>query len=107
MEVAKDWPVMTSYDDLSKYAQVKGGRLPTEAELRLFLDNFAIGYEGGANIGFRNWHPVPYVSNFWESTLHFSLSAARRLASRERMAEVTMGAYGNGLRPFLNPMKAS
>ena len=59
MTVAWDWPVLTSYDNLSVYASVKGGRLPTEPELRLFLDKFACGYEGGANIGFRNWHPVP------------------------------------------------
>ncbi|KAG1882685.1 histidine-specific methyltransferase [Suillus subluteus] len=30
-----------------------------EPELRLFLDKFSCGYEGGANVGFRNWHPVP------------------------------------------------
>ncbi|OBZ71212.1 hypothetical protein A0H81_08707 [Grifola frondosa] len=59
MKVAKDWPVITSYDNLSTYASVKGGRIPTEPELRLFLDKFECGYEGGANIGFRNWHPIP------------------------------------------------
>jgi L-histidine Nalpha-methyltransferase / hercynylcysteine S-oxide synthase len=59
MDVAKDWPVMASYDHLSAYATVKGGRLPTEAELRLFYDKFDAGYEGGANVGFRNWHPIP------------------------------------------------
>ncbi|EJD05995.1 DUF323 domain-containing protein [Fomitiporia mediterranea MF3/22] len=59
MRVAQSWPLLASYDDLSKYAQVKGGRLPTEAELRLFFDKFKSGYEGGANCGFRNWHPVP------------------------------------------------
>lgn len=59
MNIAKHWPVLTSYDDLSKYAQVKGGRLPTEAELRLFFDKFESGYAGGSNVGFRNWHPVP------------------------------------------------
>jgi formylglycine-generating enzyme required for sulfatase activity len=62
MEVAQDWPVIASYDSLSTYAQVKGGRLPTEPELRLFYDKFAAGYEGGNNVGFRNWHPVPCVS---------------------------------------------
>lgn len=61
MDVASDWPVMTSYNDLSTYATVKGGRLPTEPELRLFYDKFESGYGGGSNIGFRNWHPVPYV----------------------------------------------
>jgi hypothetical protein len=50
---------MTSYNNLSAYAIVKGGRIPTEPELRLFLNKFESGYEGGANVGFRNWHPVP------------------------------------------------
>lgn len=59
MTIAWDWPVLTSYDNLSVYANVKGGRLPTEPELRVFMDKFASGYEGGANTGFRNWHPVP------------------------------------------------
>ncbi|KJA21238.1 hypothetical protein HYPSUDRAFT_203205 [Hypholoma sublateritium FD-334 SS-4] len=59
MDVAQDWPVIAPYDILSTYATVKGGRLPTEAELSLFYKNFESGYEGGANVGFRNWHPVP------------------------------------------------
>jgi len=50
---------------MSIYATIKGGRLPTEAELRLFYDNFENGYDGGANVGFRNWHPVPSVSYFY------------------------------------------
>ncbi|KAG5644779.1 hypothetical protein DXG03_007687 [Asterophora parasitica] len=58
-KVAQDWPVLTSYNNLSTYATVNGGRLPTEPELRLFYEKFESGYEGGANIGFRNWHPVP------------------------------------------------
>jgi len=59
MAIAAHWPMLTSYDDLSAYASSKGGRLPTEAELRLFLDTYDVGHEGGANIGFRNWHCVP------------------------------------------------
>lgn len=59
MRIAQNWPVMTSYNNLSTYAIVKGGRIPTEPELRLFYDKFHSGYEGGANLGFRNWHPVP------------------------------------------------
>jgi len=59
MKIAWDWPVVTSYDNLSAYAIVKGGRLPTEPELRVFLDMFSSGYNGGGNNGFRNWHPVP------------------------------------------------
>jgi len=57
--VAKTWAVLTSYDDLAYYAKCKGGRLPTEPELRLFLDRYEVGYEGGANVGFRHWHPIP------------------------------------------------
>lgn len=59
MKIAHNWPILTACDNLSTYAQVKGGRLPTEPELRLFFDRFNCGFEGGANIGFRNWHPVP------------------------------------------------
>ena len=61
LEEAFHWPVITSYDDLSTYARVQGGRLPTEPELRLFLDTFCSGYLGGANIGFRRWHPMASV----------------------------------------------
>ncbi|KAI0081533.1 DUF323 domain-containing protein [Panus rudis PR-1116 ss-1] len=59
MDVAYDWPIITSFDNLSVYARVKGGRIPTEPELRLFYEKFDSGYEGGANLGFRNWHPIP------------------------------------------------
>nr|GAT57897.1 predicted protein [Mycena chlorophos] len=59
MDVAAHWPVLTTYEDLEAYANSKGGRLPTEPELRLFFDTYDVGFEGGANMGFRNWHPVP------------------------------------------------
>ncbi|KIM54605.1 hypothetical protein SCLCIDRAFT_60276, partial [Scleroderma citrinum Foug A] len=59
LKIAWNWPVITTYDNLSEYAVVKGGRIPTEAELLVFRDRFLAGYEGGANMGFRNWHPVP------------------------------------------------
>jgi len=59
MKIAQRWPVLTDYNSLSAYAIVRGGRLPTEAELRLFYDKFESGYAGGRNVGFRNWHPVP------------------------------------------------
>ena len=35
MEYARHWPVLTAYDDLAAYAAQKGGRIPSEAELRL------------------------------------------------------------------------
>ena len=63
MDIARDWPVLTSFDDLLRYAKYKGGRIPTEAELRLFLDMYEMGHNGGANVGFRNWHPIPCVSD--------------------------------------------
>ncbi|KAI0260686.1 DUF323 domain-containing protein [Gloeopeniophorella convolvens] len=59
LKIAHLWPVIADYNSLSTYASVQGGRLPTEPELRLFYDKFECGYEGGRNIGFRNWHPVP------------------------------------------------
>lgn len=59
MAIAQHWPVLTSYDALLAYATSKGGRLPTEPELRLFFDIYGVGHWGGANVGFRNWHPVP------------------------------------------------
>ncbi|KAJ6497786.1 C-type lectin protein [Mycena sanguinolenta] len=60
MDVAGEWPVLTAYDDLAAYAKSKGGRLPTEPELRLFLNTYDVGYEGGGNVGFRNWHRAFY-----------------------------------------------
>ncbi|KAL5523448.1 hypothetical protein ACEPAG_7621 [Sanghuangporus baumii] len=59
MSVAEHWPMLSSYDQLQSYAQWKGGRIPTEVELRLFFDMYEVGFEGGANVGFRNWHPIP------------------------------------------------
>ena len=63
MAVAQHWPCLTAYDDLLAYARSKGGRIPTEPELRLFLDKYNISYDEGANTGFRNWHPLPYVDS--------------------------------------------
>ncbi|KAG8221369.1 C-type lectin protein [Butyriboletus roseoflavus] len=66
IKVARHWPVLTSYDGLLAYAKSKGGRLPTEPELRLFLDTYDVGHKGGANVGFRNWHPVPATAGLDE-----------------------------------------
>ncbi|PBK74139.1 hypothetical protein ARMSODRAFT_986213 [Armillaria solidipes] len=67
MEYAQHWPLLASYDDLTAFAHAKGGRLPTEPELRLLLDTYDVGHEGGANVGFRNWHPVPATTGLGES----------------------------------------
>ncbi len=61
LNIAQHWPVLTSFDDLTAYAKSKGGRIPTEPELRLFLDTYEVGHEGRANVAFRNWHPIPCV----------------------------------------------
>ena len=59
MAHARHWPCLTAYDALCAYARSKGGRLPSEAELRLFLDTYQISHGEGANVGFRHWHPLP------------------------------------------------
>ncbi|GAA99435.1 uncharacterized protein L969DRAFT_93896 [Mixia osmundae IAM 14324] len=56
--VAQHWPVMASGKQLQAFAMSKGGRLPTEPELRLFLSRCLVD-QPSANIGFCNWHPVP------------------------------------------------
>lgn len=60
--VARLWPVQGSGAQLRAYAAWKGGRLPTQAELRRFMDATTSPNctdRPGSNVGFRNWHPVP------------------------------------------------
>lgn len=61
MSVAGAWPLMASRDELSAFAASKGGRLPTEAELRALWELPTGPRPAGrtANIGFKHWHPVP------------------------------------------------
>ncbi|CAO1621803.1 unnamed protein product [Parajaminaea phylloscopi] len=64
MSVARLWPVQGSGNQLRRYADWVGGRLPTHAELRRFLDSKSSPIcvdRPGTNVGFRNWHPVPPV----------------------------------------------
>lgn len=61
LAVAGTWPCLASYDALLAFAQSRGGRLPSEPELRLLLDRYNIGYDEGANTGFRRWHPTASV----------------------------------------------
>lgn len=58
LEVARDWPLMTSGQQLAAYARSVGGRLPSEPELRRYILDNPVDHVG-ANIGFANWHPVP------------------------------------------------
>ncbi|PWN31134.1 DUF323-domain-containing protein [Jaminaea rosea] len=60
--VARLWPVTGSGAQLRRYAAWAGGRLPTHAELRRFLDSATSPNcvdRPGSNVGFRYWHPVP------------------------------------------------
>ncbi|KLT38504.1 hypothetical protein CC85DRAFT_289452 [Cutaneotrichosporon oleaginosum] len=61
MHIAASWPLMASRDELAAYAASRGGRLPTEAELRALWAHPHGPRPAGltANIGFRAWHPTP------------------------------------------------
>ena len=97
-----------SFDELSAYAVSKGGRIPTEPELRLFLDRFNVGYEGGANVGFRNWHPCPWVVHAALCTFAFANRRPERLPEEPSTADVgRTGGCGNGPQLRLGPMMAS
>jgi hypothetical protein len=60
-EIGRDWPLMASKLEIEAYAKSVSGRLPTEAELRkLWETEDGPRVDGeSANIGFRNWHPIP------------------------------------------------
>lgn len=63
MAIAGDWPLMASKIEIEAFAAWKGGRLPSEAEMRALWESPEGPRPDGesANIGFRHWHPVPYV----------------------------------------------
>lgn len=60
-DVAGKWPVTASKLELDTYATSKGGRLPTEEELRLFWEHPEGARVAGemANVGVKGWHPIP------------------------------------------------
>jgi hypothetical protein len=60
-DIGKDWPLMASKLEIEGYVKSVGGRLPTEAELRMLWETKEGPRVDGesANIGFRNWHPIP------------------------------------------------
>jgi hypothetical protein len=60
-DVAGRWPVQASKNELEAYAAWKGGRLPSEPELRAFWshDDGARPAGPSSNVGFKTWHPIP------------------------------------------------
>ena len=60
-DVAGLWPLMASKLEIDAFAESKGGRLPTEAELKMLWEHPEGPRPAGelANVGVRNWHPVP------------------------------------------------
>ncbi|TIB98791.1 hypothetical protein E3Q17_02884 [Wallemia mellicola] len=56
--IGQSWPVQDSLEQLEKFAVDKGGRIPTEAELKV-LSNTIGNDHAGANVSFANWHPIP------------------------------------------------
>lgn len=57
--------MITSYDELEAYAKSKGGRIPTETELRLYMDHELsrgrVDVHNSAGWGFQRWWLEPYV----------------------------------------------
>ncbi|GAA5944797.1 uncharacterized protein JCM15063_001669 [Sporobolomyces koalae] len=55
MQYAKEWPVAASAVQLEQFAKMKGGRLPTQAELALFFEHNPID-QPLSNVGLVNLH---------------------------------------------------
>ncbi|WVQ75901.1 hypothetical protein IAR50_005536 [Cryptococcus sp. DSM 104548] len=60
-QVGGDWPMMGSKLELDAFAKWKGGRLPTEGELRRLWESEDGPRVAGTvnNVGAQNWHPIP------------------------------------------------
>ncbi|KAF2771460.1 hypothetical protein EJ03DRAFT_342216 [Teratosphaeria nubilosa] len=83
LKYALDWPLSASFDELNGCAKYMGGRIPTHLSnegvqesppLRHSVDGGASGAASldptqvfvnldEANVGFKNWHPVPVTQN--------------------------------------------
>ncbi|CAG8613079.1 621_t:CDS:2, partial [Acaulospora colombiana] len=71
LSVARDWPLMASYDELNGYARSKGGRIPTEAELRLFMDDQSSRGDSSSllrspSLGNPTRNEAPHNGGVWE-----------------------------------------
>ncbi|KAF8758744.1 Histidine-specific methyltransferase, SAM-dependent [Rhizoctonia solani] len=60
-DTARHWPLAASYDEIAAYARAQGGRLPSEAELLAFRDQYDGTSAGKGNFAYRNWHYIPLV----------------------------------------------
>ncbi|KAF8744381.1 Histidine-specific methyltransferase, SAM-dependent, partial [Rhizoctonia solani] len=58
-DTARHWPLAASYDEIAAYARAQGGRLPSEAELLAFRDQYDGTSAGKGNFAYRNWHYIP------------------------------------------------
>jgi hypothetical protein len=73
---------MASYDELNAFAQSKGGRIPTEAELRLFMDDQASrgrrapAQAGASRDGGQN---LPLSATQLETSLHTTVASGNGL----------------------------
>lgn len=84
LSTALEWPLMASYDELDSFAKSKGGRIPTESELRLFMDDQssrgAVNTYNNAGWGYQRWwlepsslgnpsrNQAPHNGGVWEWT---------------------------------------
>lgn len=104
-DIAGRWPVQASKNELEAYAAWKGGRLPTEPELRAFWEHEKGARPMGerANVGFKNWHPIPYVPIELRETMNADRSGPRRprLTTPASPCMDITAVSGNGpLRPL-------
>lgn len=72
-EHAASWATTASGVQLAAFAASKGGRLPTQAEMRAYHKQFPVDVPA-SNVGLRNWHQMPATRDsdggvwMWTST---------------------------------------
>lgn len=95
-DVAGLWPLMASKLEIEAYARSKGGRLPTEPELRRLWDSEEGPRPAGllANVGFRNWHPIPYVQSYVRKLTSVPPTPSRTLLARSCTGTTVVSGSG-------------